>query len=259
MPLIDGPDGAIEVQLTGRGTPVTVFAHGLGACIDETRPFGSGVRGSRVFFHFRGHGATVGWESPWTYAALAAELQTVAAAYGARRALGVSLGAGALLRAAADTPAAFDRLVFVLPAAIDRPRVDAAVKRMQRQAEMVQRGDLDALAASLLGEQPPAVRDRADVQVWARRQASRLSAPTVARALRELSLQHPVESRSVLARVRCPALVVGQEGDAAHPASIARKLAGALPTAELAMFDASGLAWNHRVELRAVISRFFDS
>ena len=44
--------------MTGPGEPVTVFAHGLAGSIDETRPFGSGVRGSRVFLHFRGHGAT---------------------------------------------------------------------------------------------------------------------------------------------------------------------------------------------------------
>ncbi len=63
MPFVEDASktGPLEVLVAGRGEPVTVFAHGLAsASIDETRPFGSGVRGSRVFLHFRGHGATVG-------------------------------------------------------------------------------------------------------------------------------------------------------------------------------------------------------
>ena len=56
--LLDGPDGALEVLTTGSGLPSTVFAHGLAGSIETTRPFGSGVTGSRTFFHFRGHGAS---------------------------------------------------------------------------------------------------------------------------------------------------------------------------------------------------------
>ena len=117
MTLIAGPEGPLEVLVSGSGVPATVFAHGLASSIDETRPFGSGVRGSRVFLHFRGHGATLGPETPWTYAALQTELLSVVSRYDARRGLGVSLGAGVLLRAAWTDPAAFERLV--LRAALD--------------------------------------------------------------------------------------------------------------------------------------------
>jgi hypothetical protein len=59
--------GDVEVLVTGSGSPVTVFGHGLAGSIAETRPFGSGVRGTRAFLHFRGHGATPSREGePWS-------------------------------------------------------------------------------------------------------------------------------------------------------------------------------------------------
>src|SRR4249919_75537 len=167
MRLISGPEGPLECLASGSGTPVTVFAHGLAGSIDETSPFGSGVNGTRVFFHFRGHGASGDAETPWSYAGAASDVRAVMAAYDARRGLGVSLGAGALLRRAVEEPDAFDRLVFVLPAAIDQPREDEAVGLMQTRAELVEHRDLAGLAASLVAEQPTGVRDRPDVRPWA--------------------------------------------------------------------------------------------
>ncbi|MGH3472343.1 MAG: alpha/beta fold hydrolase, partial [Nocardioidaceae bacterium] len=88
MPFVEGPDGPLEVLVRGGGEPTTVFAHGLAGAIDETRPFASGVSGTKVFFHFRGHGASRGSESPWTYAALEGELLAVTKCLGATRGLG---------------------------------------------------------------------------------------------------------------------------------------------------------------------------
>src|SRR3954452_15943123 len=126
MPVVTLDGEAIDYLVTGSGDPVTVFAHGLAGSIAETRPLGSGVEGTRVFLHFRGHGASSAPESPWTYPALAAELRAVADHVGATRALGVSLGAGALTTLLGESPERFDRVVFFLPAVIDRPREDAA-------------------------------------------------------------------------------------------------------------------------------------
>jgi pimeloyl-ACP methyl ester carboxylesterase len=259
VPLVDGPDGRLECLVTGSGAPVTVFAHGLAGSIDETRPFGSGVRGTRVFFHFRGHGASGESEAPWSYEAAASDVRAVMTAYDARRGLGVSLGAGALLRCAVETPSAFDRLVFVLPATVDQPRRDAAVSLMQARAELVEHRDLAGLADSLLAEQPSGVRDRPDVRVWAERQARRLSSPSVARALRELPPQHPVTSRADLTAVACPVLVITQQGDDAHPVAIAEELAGLLPAADLEVYDDGGVLWSHRAEVRTRISTFLNS
>lgn len=259
MPLIEGPEGPIETLVTGSGSPVTVFAHGLAGSMSETRPFGSGVRGTRVFFHFRGHGATIGSEAEWSYRAAAAELAAVASAQGARRGLGISLGAGALMVAAVSDPDAFERLVLVLPATIDQPRTDAVVDLMRARAELVEHRDVEGLAASLVREQPAGVRTRPDVRLWAGRQAQRLTSTTVARALRELPPQHPLSARTELAAIRCPVLVVGQEGDLAHPAATARELAGLLPAADLEIYDDRGLMWTHRAAVRRRIATFLNS
>jgi pimeloyl-ACP methyl ester carboxylesterase len=258
VPLLQTAETLVEYRATGRGEPVTVFAHGLGGTIDETRPFGSGVRGSRVFLHFRGHGASSAPEAPWTYHGVAAELLAVAAHTGATRGLGVSLGAGALLRSAAAHPDRFERLVLVLPATLDRPRHDAAVARMRQMAACVESRDVDGLAEMLRLEQPEGARDRPDVAVWSRKHARRLMDTVVARALRELPDQAPLEDRSALTGVRAPVLVVGQRGDDAHPAAVAEQLAEGLPSARLAMFDAGGVLWKHRRALRELIAAFLN-
>ena len=258
MPLLQTADTLVDYLVTGRGDPVTVFAHGLAGAIDETRPFGSGVRGTRAFLHFRGHGASSAPETPWTYDALAAELSAVADHVGATRGLGVSLGAGALLRLAAERPERFERLVLVLPATIDRPRHDPAIERLQQMAAYVEARDVEAVAGLLVTEQPEGARERPDVAVWARRQARRLTDTSVARALRELPDAFPLADRAVLGRVRAPVLVVGQHGDDAHPAHIAEELAQALPDARLSLFDAGGVLWTHRRELRELIAAFLN-
>lgn len=256
MPFVDGPDGPVEIVVSGRGEPVTVFAHGLASSIDETRPFGSGVRGTRVFLHFRGHGATASPSTPWTYAALTAELLAVADSVGATRGLGISLGGGALLRAAWTDPGRFERLVLVLPAAIDRPRHDQAIARMTAMGAMVETGDAKGLADGLIAEQPVGARGRPDVAVWAHRQAGRLLASGAARALRDLPQQHPLPTVADLSHVGAQCLVIGQEGDTAHPASVARELAGRLPHSRLVVYDDSGLLWAHRDQLRRQIADF---
>ena len=100
----------LEQLVTGVGDPVTVFAHGLGGDIAGTRPLGSAVTGRRVFFHFRGHGRSDAPPGPWSFADLADDLRAVADRAGATRALGVSMGAGALCRLLASTPERFERI-----------------------------------------------------------------------------------------------------------------------------------------------------
>src|SRR3954468_6809679 len=101
VPVVELEGEDIEYLVTGSGEPVTVFAHGLSGSIAETRPLGSGVAGSRVFFHFRGHGESSSPPGAWSYDDIGAELLAVADHFGARRALGASMGAGAILNVVA--------------------------------------------------------------------------------------------------------------------------------------------------------------
>jgi pimeloyl-ACP methyl ester carboxylesterase len=248
----------VEFITTGSGLPATVFAHGLTGSIQTTRPFGSGVRGSRTFLHFRGHGASAASEGPWSYAALAGELRVVADHVGATQALGVSMGAGALCSLLARTPLRFERLVFVIPAVLDRPRTDETLDRLEKMAQCADKHDTQALAALLLEGEPVSVRTQAPVQLWCRRQASTLVGTRVSGALRALPTAVPFTDRSVLAVVTVPALVIAQEQDPVHPVWVAEQLAASLADARLEVLPPGGILWRHRSVVRELIGGFLS-
>jgi pimeloyl-ACP methyl ester carboxylesterase len=216
-----------------------VFAHGLGSGIPDTRPFGSGIPGTRIFFQFRGHGRSGRPDGPWTYADLAEDLATAAA--GASRAVGVSLGAAVLCRLLTDAPRRFERLVFVMPAALDRPSPPAAATRFAA----LRRGDASA-------EVPDPRRDAA----YLRQRAAYLTRYPLAPALAGLLADVPVPDPAVLAAVRAPALVIGCEGDELHPAPVARRLAESLGHATLHVYGEPAILWTARRDLRDRISTF---
>lgn len=253
----EGPNGSLEYLTTGSGTPATVFAHGLAGSIETTRPFGSGVAGSRTFVQFRGHGDSAP-DTPWTYAALAEELTAVADHVGATQALGVSMGAGALCSLLAASPLRFRRLVFVMPAVLDRPRTDGALDRMVAMARCVDDHDVQGLTALLLQAEPASARTQPAVRLWCRRQAVAMAGTAVSRALRALPAAVPLADGGVLAAVRAPALVIAQEGDPAHPVGVAEQLAGLLPDAHLEVLAPGGLLWRHRDAMRELIGGFLS-
>jgi pimeloyl-ACP methyl ester carboxylesterase len=232
----------------GSGDPVTVFAHGLANSADDTRPLGSAVRGTRVFVNF----------SASTYAALAAELRKVVDEVGATRALGVSMGGGAILRLLADDPQRFERLVFFLPGSLDTSRQGAAAHRLATLAGAAARGDVDAIVSQLLAEMPPEIAVRREAEAFARRQASAMVDGPAARAVQQLPYTVPVEDASVLTDVKAPALVIAQRDDRAHPVEVAECLAAALPNATLHVFDQPAAMWTARPELRERISGFLN-
>lgn len=256
--LLEGSCGSLEFVTTGSGLPATVFAHGLAGSIETTRPFGSGVVGSRTFLHFRGHGASAGVGTPWTYAALAGELEAVADHVGATQALGVSMGAGALCSLLARTPLRFERLVFVMPAVLDRPRTDEALDRLVEMAQLVDQGDLDRLTALLIEGEPVEVRARPAVQLWCRRQAAAMVGTAVSGALRTLPTAVPLTDSGVLAAVTAPALVIAQQQDPLHPVWVAEQLAASLPDAHLEVMSSGGIMWRHRARMRDLIGGFLS-
>jgi len=256
--LLAGPDGLLEFATTGSGLPATVFAHGLAGSIQTTRPFGSGVRGSRTFMHFRGHGGSADPGTPWTYPALAGELRAVADHVGATQALGVSMGAGALCSLLAAAPLRFERVVFVMPAVLDRPRVDGALDRLLEMAKCADNRDVESLAALLLDGEHASLRTQPSVRLWCRRQAGMLVGTPVSRALRALLSAVPLADRGMLAAVTAPALVIAQEQDPAHPVWVAEQLAASLPDAHLEVMAPGGLLWRHRGEMRVLIGGFLS-
>lgn len=258
MPVVRINDEEIEYLVTGNGEPVTVFAHGLSGSIAETRPLGSGVTGTRVFFHFRGHGESASPPGAWSYDDVGAELAAVADHFGARRALGASMGAGAILNVLAKEPDRFDRAVLFLPAVLDHIPPDAPVNRLTALADAIDAEDVERLTEMLVEDQPPPVRAMPAVHDYMRLRAEGLVGTAVSQAVRSIPLSVPVTDRAVLSAVNVPVLVVGQEGDPVHLDSIAREIAAALPNAQLHVFPENGGVWLARDQLRDVIAGFLN-
>jgi pimeloyl-ACP methyl ester carboxylesterase len=255
----DLPHGVpLECLTTGKGEPTTVFAHGLAGGIADTRPFGSAVTGRKVFFQFRGHGRSSSPPGSWNYVDLSADLRAVADATGATRALGVSLGAGALCRLLAVTPDRFDRLVFVLPAVLDEVRPPAATLKLRSLLQAVEDGDVPAAADLISQDIPTSVRDTPSAWQYVRERLDSLFAEGLSPALSDLPNQVAVPDRHVLADVTAEALVIGCHGDRAHPAAVATALAGVLPRATLHLYPRPGLVWTQRTDLRQRIAGFLN-
>ena len=253
MPLAAVPAGVIggvSFVVLGEGGPVTVFAHGLGGSIAETRPLATRVPGTRVLLDFRGHGDSDVQPEGWDYDTLADDLLAVADAVGASQAVGLSLGAGALLRALTRDPGRFAKLAFVLPAAIDSTRRDGATERLHRLGAAITACDARAVADVLLEEVPAEVRTRRGVDALVLRRAQQLvTKPAPAPRIED----RPLDDRSVLARIDVPTLVVTQEGDTLHPADLGRSLARDLDAALLEL-PQGGVFWTAGRQLQDALA-----
>jgi 3-oxoadipate enol-lactonase len=257
--LVETPRGGrLEQLVTGAGEPVTVFAHGLAGDIAGTRPLGSGVLGRRVFFHFRGHGRSEAPPGPWSFADLAEDLRAVADRAVATRALGVSMGAGALCRVLAATPERFERIVLYLPAPLDGVRPPAAAARLARLLAAVESGEAALVADAVELELPPSVRNTPTGWSYLRQRVEQLLTDGLAPELDTLWRAPAVPDESLLSAFTGRALVIGCVGDDVHPAPVAERLAGLLSRAELQVYDRPALLWTHRKELRERISTFLN-
>jgi pimeloyl-ACP methyl ester carboxylesterase len=213
------------------------------------------VEGTRVFYAARGHHADR--PDPFTYADLGDDLLAVADEQGATRALGVSMGAGALLSVLSRQPDRFEKVVCFLPGAIDRPRTDEAVRRFADLVAALEASDLDGVMAFVAGEIPADLRGKAATYIETRARFL-LASPGIPVAVASLPPVTPVEDRSMLASVSAEVLVLAQEGDLLHPAQIGRDLAAVLPKARLVVFDQPGVVLRERPRLRRLISEFLN-
>jgi pimeloyl-ACP methyl ester carboxylesterase len=248
----------LEYLVTGSEPPTTVFAHGLAGGIADTRPLGGGVAGRKVFFQFRGHGRSDPPSGPLTYLELAADLRAAADQFEATRAVGASLGAGALCRLLSQTPDRFERVVFFLPAVLDEPRAAAGTARMRALVEAVTAEDGPTTATLLAGDIPPSMRERPAAWRYVRERMDALLRDGLAGGTDVLT-QSALPDRTALKAVTAEALVIGCRGDAAHPPDVAEQLAGVLPHATLHIYGQPAVLWTNRADLRARISEFLNT
>jgi pimeloyl-ACP methyl ester carboxylesterase len=73
----------------------------------------------------------------------------------------------------------------------------------------------------------------------------------VARSIREVTRDVAIDDREMLRAVEAPTLVIAREGDAIHPAELARVLVGIMPNADLVMLGSEE-------ELYAAIPRLVE-
>jgi pimeloyl-ACP methyl ester carboxylesterase len=250
-----GRVAGVDVSVIGTGLPVTVFGHGLGGSAVETRPLAARAPGTRLLLTFRGHGDSAALPGGWTYDDLADDLDAVADAYGATQAVGLSLGAGALLRLLSREPQRFERVAFVLPAALDQTRDDLATERLLRLGDALLVGDEARVVELLLEEVPDSVRHRGGTRLLVDRRARALLGTTPPYP-RETS--PPLSSLAPLSRVSVPALVVTQDDDPLHPTAVGVRLAGALPHAELLRLPPGGVFWTATRQAQDALAHHLD-
>ena len=230
----------LALEVVGEGEPVTVVAHGLTGSRRDFLLLAPFIPGTKVLFDFRGHGES---EAPppgrYSMNDFAGDVDTVASAFGASALVGVSLGGGAGLRLLRSRPGRFERLVFVLPARLERS--DPARQKLLRLARLLESRPLEDVADLLVAEEDHAgAFDGSAAWRQRRREAILAMNPIgIPRAIRELLEDPPITDPAPLRRVTAPALVVAQEGDPVHRAEVARGLAEALPGAELVLYEDS--------------------
>ncbi|MBI4260677.1 MAG: alpha/beta hydrolase [Actinobacteria bacterium] len=228
---------SLHVEVDGEGDPVTVLAHGITNSCRELALFTPLLRGAKVRFCFRGHGhSSLAPVGSYGFAHLAGDLDAVARAHGATRAVGTSMGAGALCRLLAGDPGRFERIVLLLPAGLDgRFRAPERFLRIADLLESMEREE--AVEAILADPERQAAYDRApwlrdvDRSLW-----SEINPAGVSAAIREVMSDRPMEDREALRAVEAPVLIIAREGDSIHPAGVAREMAELLPNAQVVMF-----------------------
>ncbi len=199
--------------------------------------------GTKAFVQFRGHGSS--WTGTPGYQPLADDLLAAADDVGATQAFGVSLGAGALLRLLCQHPTRFTKVVLYLPAAFDTP-----VRRAGALVEALRAQDARAVEAEVRSELPKDLSG-ASVEAYVSARTRLLLESDLVPLLEALVTDPPVigDVRAVTADV----LVLGQEGDPVHPASVAREIDAALPLARSVVFAQPGALFHERARLRALI------
>jgi 3-oxoadipate enol-lactonase len=160
------------------------------------------------------------------------------------------MGAGAICALLAVTPSRFQRVVLALPASIDAPI--AREGEFETMASAWEAADHARFAEVLISTLPQEAQGVS--AAWGADEAARLLAlPGMGAALRAVPGETPLRDRAVLTLVTADVLVIGQEGDPAHPAQVARELAGCFPNGRSVILPPGGLLHRHRSQVRDLV------
>ena len=244
----------LAVSDAGEGTPV-VLLHGLTASrryvvMGSTSLQRSGHR--VVAYDARGHGASDPAPDPqaYGYELLAGDLEAVLDALAIDRAVlaGVSMGAHTCLRLALDLRERVAAVAVITPGFDPVEYADERrLERWDALSDALRGGGIEGFAEAFGVQRIPAQWRETVGRALRQRMAAHEHLDPVADALRAVPRSAPFADLHALARIECPALVVGSrdEADPGHPLAIAERYAELLPQGRLAVEDEgqSPLAW----------------
>jgi 3-oxoadipate enol-lactonase len=241
VPEVTLPDVTLHVEVDGEGDPVMVVAHGITNSCRELSMLTPFVPGTKVRFCFRGHGHSTSPKSGYKFADFARDLRAVADAYGARMAVGTSLGAGVIGTIVQDEPDRFDRIILLLPATLDTIESTSGTREaVLRTVELVETSSSKEEAIERIMNEPARMANYAKAP-WQRdvdyQWLSQINMEGTPRAIRELIDDTPLRDRRDLKRVLAPTLVIARRGDPIHPVEVAEQIVELMPNAELLVFD----------------------
>ncbi len=256
MPQVRTEDATLNAEDDGDGEPVTVDAHGLTNNRNELAALTPLVPGTKVRFDFRGHGRSSAPQTGYAFADMARDLDAVARAFGATRAIGTSLGAGAIANILYRDPDRFERTVWIMPAALDLPF--PFIERYDRMAEQLE-GKTSAEVLDAISSDPERVAQY--LQMPWKRELDRVlwdheHPEGVARAIRGIVRDWPVPDRELLRAVTRPVLIVSVEGDAIHPAEVGEILHGLMPNSQLLVYPSEAALLEALPDLVRQVSAF---
>ena len=217
----------------GNSEPHTLFGHGFAGAIRDTRPFGTGITGTKHFLHLPGHGGRPSPGPGWNYGQIAEVLAQALTSTSATQALGVSMSAGGLLRLLSTghpVTQNLEKVALVLPASFT---------------------GFSAEVAELL----PA-------RAWTKTKAENLVNTDMSDGL-GLALEIAVDASSgddplgTLARFPGEVLVLTHDDDPAHPVEVAEAVVAAIPDSRLEVLPAGSILWRGRHEVRRILGEFF--
>lgn len=268
---LPGPETGY-ISTFGTGDPHTLFSHGFAGAIRDTRPFGTGISGTKHFLHLFGHGGRPSPGPGWDYALIAEALAEALTATSATRTLGVSMSAGGLLRLLSDGHPAIEgleKVALVLPASFagfPAEVVRSHTAYLESLRGLVAAGDVEGITDLMLSREPAEVADLLPARAWTRTKAENLVTTDMSDGL-GLALEIAVDGQylgggldAAAERLRDFAgevLVLTHEDDPAHPVFIAEEIAAAIPGSRLEVLPAGSILWRGRHEVRRILGDFF--
>ena len=273
---LPGPDTGY-IATFGSGEPHTLFSHGFAGAIRDTRPFGTGITGTRHFLHLPGHGGRPSPGPGWTYPQIAEVLAEALRTTSATQVLGVSMSAGGLLNLISSghpVTRQLEKVALVLPASftgftaevLDRNR-----SYLETLRTLVAAADIEGITDLMLSREPAEVADLLPARAWTRAKAENLVETDMSDGL-GLALEIAVDGVSsnggdgdgavdarleTLARFPGEVLVLTHADDPAHPVEIAESIAAAIPDSRLEVLPAGSILWRGRHEVRRILGEFF--